>query len=81
LIPAREQLVAHSSADRSSRSGHNDARHAEVSLNTLSPLLARRWPELAASAEEQLAVEAPSPAADQVRLTTAVVGRGLSELS
>jgi DNA-binding transcriptional MerR regulator len=48
---------------------------------TCAVLARRTLPELAASAEDQLAIEAPSPATEQVRLTTAVVGRVLSELS
>ncbi|HEX3616188.1 MAG TPA: DICT sensory domain-containing protein [Solirubrobacteraceae bacterium] len=44
-------------------------------------LLRRSLPELAAGAEQQLAVEMGSPAGEQVRLTSAVVGRVLSALS
>jgi DICT domain-containing protein len=44
-------------------------------------LLRRSLPELAVSAEEQLGIDTASPATEQVRLTTAVVGRVLSELS
>jgi DICT domain-containing protein len=44
-------------------------------------LLRRSLPTLAGSAEAQLGVDATSPAGEQVRLTTAVVGRVLSELS
>jgi DNA-binding transcriptional MerR regulator len=44
-------------------------------------LLRRSLPELASAAEEQLGVDAASPAGEQVRLTTAVVGRVLAELS
>jgi MerR family transcriptional regulator, light-induced transcriptional regulator len=44
-------------------------------------LLARSLPELAASVDDQLAIDAAASAAEQVRLTTAVVNRVLSELS
>jgi DICT domain-containing protein len=45
------------------------------------PLVERALPELAARTEQQLAIDAATPAAEQVRLTTAVVNRVLSELS
>jgi DICT domain-containing protein len=48
---------------------------------TCVALARRALPDLARAAEEQLGVDAASAAADQVRLTTAVVGRVLSELS
>jgi MerR family transcriptional regulator, light-induced transcriptional regulator len=44
-------------------------------------LLARSLPELAARVDDQLAIDAAASAAEQVRLTTAVVNRVLSELS
>jgi DNA-binding transcriptional MerR regulator len=44
-------------------------------------LLARSLPELAARVDDELAIGAAASAAEQVRLTTAVVNRVLSELS
>jgi MerR family transcriptional regulator, light-induced transcriptional regulator len=48
---------------------------------TCAVLVQRSLPRLAANAEQQLVIEAPASAGEQLRLTAAVTGRVLSELS